>query len=234
MSVYKDAARGGDTDFRKKWDRQEYARLGEEREAREKKEAKARYEAKLSGTKPKLDSDLDSDSTGGGAKAISARKAQDWSSVVNKSYLVPFGAASGRRGKGAGFYCEACDETYKDNNAWIDHINSKQHLRKTGQTYAQDEATFAECAAYLAVLKARKHAGEKRKEYVLDDALVASAQRDAEERAAKKAKKKQDKIAAAATATKVKVEEDEPVVKGEEEDEMARLMGFGGFATTKV
>lgn len=221
MSAYQNTARGGDTDFRRKWDREEYARLAAERETRERAESKARYEAKMSGKKVKLDTTPDAD-----AKAITARKAQDFSEVKGKTYLVPFGASVGRKGKGAGFYCEACDETYKDNNSWIDHINSKQHLRKTGQTYNQERSTFEECVERLEMLKEKKRRQEKQAAYDINESLAVRAQRDDEERAAKKAKRQEDKQKA--KESQIKLE------SADGESEMAQLMGFGGFGSTKM
>lgn len=216
MSAYQNTARGGDTDFRRKWDREEYARLAEERETREKAESKARYEAKMSGKKVKLDDTPNPD-----AKSITARKAQDWSEVVNKTYLVPFGASVGRKGKGAGFYCEACDETYKDNNSWIDHINSRQHLKKTGQTFDQDKSTLEECVARLEMLKERKQRQEKQALYDINDSLAARTARDDAERAAKKAKRKENKEKGREALVKTEIEGTDP--------DMAAMMGFGGF-----
>lgn len=222
MSAYEKTARGGDTDFRRKWDREEYAQLAAEREAKEKAESKARYEAKISGKKIKTDDTPDPD-----AKVVTARKAQDWSEVVNKTYLVPFGASVGRKGKGAGFYCEACDETYKDNNSWIDHINSKQHLKKTGQNFNQERSTLEECIARLEYLKEKKRKLERQAKYSIDESLAGRARTEEQERAAKKARRQEEKQKVKEAS--VKQEEADP-----EEDEMARMMGFGGFGTTKV
>ena len=47
--AYGGAAGGGDTDFRKTYDREKYAVLAKEREQREREEGKARYEAKQEG-----------------------------------------------------------------------------------------------------------------------------------------------------------------------------------------
>lgn len=215
MSAYQNTARGGDTDFRRKWDREEYAKLGAEREAREKAEGKARYEAKMSGKKVQLESPSDAN-----AKAITARKAQDWSEVINKTYLVPFGASAGRKGKGAGFYCEACDETYKDNNSWIDHINSKQHLRKTGQKYDQERSTLQECIGRLDLLKERKRKQAEQAVYDINESLAQRKVQDDLDRAAKKAKRRENK------------EKGKESIKAEVmggDAEVAKLMGFDGF-----
>ncbi|ORY83786.1 hypothetical protein BCR37DRAFT_346186 [Protomyces lactucae-debilis] len=154
-------------------------------------------------------------------RAITARKKQDWSEVTGKSYLVPLGASVGRKGRGAGFYCEACNETYKDNNAWIDHINSKQHLQKTGQSYHQERATLEECLAHLEKLKQRQAASAERQAYDIEAELK---------------KRRQDELASREAARSAKRAKRDAVKAEEqiEESDMSRMMGFGGFGTTKV
>ena len=49
--AYGGATGGGDTDFRRTWDREEYAAKAREREKKTKEEGKARYEAALAGKK---------------------------------------------------------------------------------------------------------------------------------------------------------------------------------------
>lgn len=226
-SAYADTKRGGDTDFRRKWDRNEYAALAAEREEREKAEAKERWEAKMGKKKREASPE--------NAKSIIARKAQDYSEVINKSILVPMGAAIGRRGKGAGFYCEACDETYKDNNSWIDHINSKQHLKKTGQTFHQERATLEECRARLAYLKRKRHENREEQAYDIEKRLQERRRVEAEEKRAKKAAK--DKKKAEGRAARDVSRQNEQVKAEPLDDEqsvMASMMGFGGFGSTKV
>lgn len=102
-------APAGDTDFRKTWDLDEYAEKAKEREAKEKEEAKARYEAKLAGKK------YYKPMTGDETYTSARRNVMDFTGQVGKTQLVGAGAGVGKRGRGAGFYCEACDLTFKDN-----------------------------------------------------------------------------------------------------------------------
>ena len=103
-----------DTDFRKKYDRAEYAEKARVREAAEKEEGKLRYEAKLAGKK--YYAPLTGDET-----LTEARKSRlDVAGNVGKISLLPAGAATGKRGRGAGFWCEACDLTFKDNLQWVE------------------------------------------------------------------------------------------------------------------
>jgi U4/U6.U5 tri-snRNP component SNU23 len=152
-------APASDTDFRKTWDKSEYEAKAKKADEERREEAKARYEAKLEGKKWHKPVDFSSlDST-------SARSSRlDVASMVGKSTLVPAGSTVGKRGKGAGFYCEACDLTYKDNVQYIEHLNSKQHLINTGQSGEVKRATLRDVRERLEMLQARKrHLEEEEK-----------------------------------------------------------------------
>ena len=143
-----------DTSFRKTWDRDEYAAKASIREAAEREESKARYEAKLEGRK------YNPRSTPLDAKESSSRASRlDVTQNLGKTTLVPAGAATGKRGRGAGQYCPDCDLTFKDSLQWVDHLNSRQHLDAVGESGEVKRATLEEVRARLAWL-----AEEKRKE----------------------------------------------------------------------
>ena len=107
-----------DTDFRKKYDRAEYAEKARVREAAEKEEGKLRYEAKLAGKK------YYAPLTGDETLTEARRSRLDVAGNVGKISLLPAGAATGKRGRGAGFWCEACDLTFKDNLQWVEDRKS--------------------------------------------------------------------------------------------------------------
>ena len=141
-----------DTSFRKTWDRAEYTAKAEAREAKVKEEGKARYEAKLAGKKyvPRASTPPD-------AKETESRSSRlDVASNVGKTTLVPAGAATGKRGKGAGFYCEDCDLTFKDNLQFVDHLNSRQHLVAVGQSGEVRRVGVEEVRDRLAWLKRKR------------------------------------------------------------------------------
>lgn len=78
---------------------------------------------------------------------------------LNKVTLVPGTAVSGKRGKGVGFYCSACNLTYKDSIQYLDHLNSKQHLYATNeQDISVKPATLQQVKARLAQLVKQKQA----------------------------------------------------------------------------
>jgi U4/U6.U5 tri-snRNP component SNU23 len=181
-------APASDTDFRKTWDKAEYEAKGKKEAEDRREEAKARYEAKLEGKKwhkPVDFSSLDSTSARGSRL--------DVASMVGKSTLIPAGAGVGKRGKGAGFYCEACDLTYKDNVQYIEHLNSKQHLINTGQSGEVKRATLQDVRDRLEMLKARKRAQEEEDKLMGEVNIQARIQKaeelDAAEREEKRRKR---------------------------------------------
>lgn len=152
---------GGDTAFRKTWDREEYAARAEQRDQKTKEEGKARYEAALEGKKYHRRASTPED-----AKDTEARKARlNVADQVGKTMLVPAGAGQGKRGKGAGFYCDACDLTFKDNLQFVEHLNSKQHLVATGESGEVRRAGLEEVRERFEWLK-RKRDEEKKREAV--------------------------------------------------------------------
>ena len=174
-----------DTSFRRTWDKEEYAQRATAHEAKLKEEGKARYEAKLAGKKY-----FRRASTPPDAKQTEARKQRlDVGSQVGKTMLVPAGAAVGKRGRGAGFYCEACDLTFKDNLQLVEHYNSKQHLVNTGESGEVKRATVEEVRERLRWLK-RKMEEEKREETIdLEARLEFTREREEKEREERRRKR---------------------------------------------
>jgi U4/U6.U5 tri-snRNP component SNU23 len=179
---------GGDTDFRKTWDREEMAVKAKEREAREREEAKERYEAKAAGKTYRRRASTPED-----LRQTEARAERiDWSKMVGKQTLTSAAAAVGKRGKGAGAYCAPCDLTFKDNIQYIEHLNSKQHLVATGQSGEVKRATLEEVRERLRYLK-RKADEAKRDEVVDVDARLALGRERMEAEAEERRRKRNEK-----------------------------------------
>lgn len=176
-----------DTSFRKTWDRSEYTAKAEAREAKVKEEGRARYEAKLAGKKyvPRAATPPDA------AESNSRSARLDVASNVGKTTLILAGAATGKRGKGAGFYCADCDLTFKDNLQFVDHLNSRQHLVAIGESGAVRKAGLEEVRERLAWLK-RQMEEEKATEIVdLKGRLEVRTQEDEKEREEKRQKRRE-------------------------------------------
>lgn len=224
--------KASDTDFRKKFDREDFARQASEREAAEKEEGRLRYEAKLAGKKYYKPLS--------GAETLTAARITrlDVSKNVGKTVLMPVGAATGKRGRGAGFYCEACDLTFKDNLQWVEHENSMQHLRAIGQTGEVKRASVEDVRARIEEIWERLQ--EERDEQVktLGERLEKRKDEDEKEREARRLKRQalaQRKRDEKEREVAVKLEYGDDVrIEGEhDEDDMMAAMGIGGFGSSK-
>ncbi|EGY14028.1 U4/U6.U5 small nuclear ribonucleoprotein component snu23 like [Verticillium longisporum] len=225
-------APAGDTDFRKTWDLDEYAAKAKAREAEEREEAKARYEAKLAGKK------YYKPLTGNETMTTARQAGLDLSSQVGKTQLVAAGAGVGKRGRSAGFYCEACDLTFKDNKQFVEHMNTPQHLAATGQKMEVERASPEEVKARIQYWWDQKEELVKQQATGLHERLElrrAEDEREAEEKRRKRKEADERRRKEREEAEKVKTEYGDDVrIEGEhEEDDMMAAMGFAGFGTSK-
>lgn len=231
------AAGASDTDFRKKYDRAEYAQKAAERETAEKEERKARYEAKLAGKK--YYAPLTGEETLTEARA----NRLDVASNVGKTTLIPAGASMGKRGRGAGFYCEACDLTFKDNRQWVDHENSMQHLRAIGQTGEVRRATADDVHERIEKLWAEVEESKKGDGKTLQERLEVrreDEEKEREERRIKRAdvvRRRREEKEREEEKLKVKTEDmygDDVRVEGiHDDDDMMASLGITGFGSSK-
>ncbi|KAG8628877.1 hypothetical protein KVT40_002742 [Elsinoe batatas] len=197
---------GGDTDFRRTWDKAEYTAKAAAREAKLKEEGRARHEAALAGKKYHRRASTPPD-----AKETEARKTRlDVSAQIGKTMLVPMGSAVGKRGRGAGFYCENCDLTFKDNLQFVEHLNSKQHLVATGQTGEVKRATVEEVRERLEWLVRKKEEEKARETVDLGTRLEIAKDEEEREREEKRRKRneKRRKTKDGRGVEQVKVEDD--------------------------
>ncbi|KAK3117026.1 U4/U6.U5 snRNP associated protein [Teratosphaeriaceae sp. CCFEE 6253] len=151
-----------DTTHRRTWDRSDYAARAADREATLKEEGKARYEAKLEGKTYYRPSTVAAEDT----HDTEARRARlNVAEHIGKQTIVIAGGTQGKKGKSAGFYCEVCDLTYKDNLQFVEHLNSRQHLVGSGESGEVRRATLEEVRARFDMLIARRNE-EKEREVV--------------------------------------------------------------------
>ncbi|KAF8477304.1 hypothetical protein BDZ91DRAFT_778412 [Kalaharituber pfeilii] len=226
----------GDTSFRKKYDREEYARLAAEREATRRESKPGLHKHRREPTPPSS------------AHTTARTTRLNLEENLNKTTLVPAGAGVGKRGRGAGFYCDACDLTFKDSLQWVDHLNSKQHLYATGQTGEVERATLEDVRKRLEWLREKKR--QEQKELAeggvidLQKRLAERVRIEEEERIARREKRKEKrriKKEKASVIRKEHVSGDKEMTEASAEEEidpdtvaMAKTMGFSGaFGTTK-
>jgi U4/U6.U5 tri-snRNP component SNU23 len=162
---------------------------------------------------------------------------------LNKTMIVN---NPGGRGPGQpGFFCEVCNRTSKDSAAYLDHINGRsrefislglrrmdcselvillEDLRKLGQTTNIARSTIEQVRARIAFLREKTKEAANAKAYDFDQRLKeVKAKEDAiraEQKEKKKAAKEARRVETAATITT-------------EDNDMAAMMGFGGFGSTK-
>ncbi|KAK3390076.1 hypothetical protein B0H63DRAFT_464736 [Podospora didyma] len=228
-SAYGKAA--GDTDFRKKYDLEEYANKAKIREESEKEERKLRWEAKMAGKKYYKPMEGNEELT------VARNATQDFSRMVGTSTLVPAGAGVGKRGRGAGFYCEACDLTFKDNLQWIEHTNSMQHQRAIGRTGEVRKATPEDVHKRIEALWEQLQERKREQLVSLQERLEVRKEEEDKEREEKRKKRKEAderRRLEKEEAVKIKTEYGDDVrIEGEhDEDDMMTAMGFTGFGMT--
>lgn len=153
---------------------------------------------------------------------------------LNKITLVSGTAAPGKRGKGIGFYCEACNLTYKDSIQYLDHLNSKQHLYAIGdRDNSAVRATLKDVEARYNYLKEkieqeRKEASNGTAKVDLKARIEARRKVEEEER-----KKKQRQRIEKRERKRAKLELNEAKDEAVDDSGMAAMMGFSNFGTSK-
>lgn len=164
---------------------------------------------------------------------------------LNKTMVVqnPTGRGPGQ----PGFFCEACNRTYKDTTAYLDHINGRQRefqtfhpcivvlkyglptsldLRMLGQTTRISRSTVEQVRARIAFLREKTKEASNAKTFDFNKRLAEIKAKEDAARAEKKAQKKAEKEKA-----RMELVKDAVAVQGD--DEMAKMMGFGGFGSSK-
>lgn len=146
----------------------------------------------------------------------------------------------GKRGRSAGFYCSHCDLTFKDSLQWIDHQNSKQHLAAIGAKAEVKVATLEDVLQRIEWLKRQKQEREKGLQMDLKQRLEDDRRREEEERRERRERRKaarQRKKSGVVKSESGESKDMEKMQVDEEEDAdtiaMARMMGFGGFGSSK-
>ncbi|KAF8128266.1 hypothetical protein EV363DRAFT_1510632 [Boletus edulis] len=206
-------SKAGDTDFRKKWNKQEYAERAKKKDEEERQRMQENDERMKQGKAPRRGHKEDL------PKPTELMKRREQSLELDKNL------ASRRSWSWSTWlYCDTCSWTYKDTTGYLDHINSRSHLRKLGQTTRVERSTLEQVRARIALLRERTKEASAAKSFDFDKRLAEvkaqEAARREEKKTQKQAKKEQARILLAQEST-----------MGVEE--MATVMGFGGFGSTK-
>ena len=144
-------------------------------------------------------------------------------------------------GKGPGqpgFFCEACNRNYRDTTAYLDHINSRARtetiiicallsltqltdLRALGQSTKIERSTVEQVRERIAHLREQTKAASAAKAFDFEQRLADIKAKETALREQKKAEQK-----AAKEQARLEMMQDG-------NSEMAQLMGFAGFGSSK-
>ncbi|XP_065827015.1 zinc finger matrin-type protein 2-like [Oscarella lobularis] len=196
--------------FRRTWDKTHYEQLARERSSKEEEEKRVKIPKMKPGDKSLL-------------KPRSDDVAGDLESTVGKSIMISNDPVSQ---SAAGFYCKICDCVVKDSINYLDHVNGRKHQRNLGMSMKVERSTLDQVKARFEVHKKRAQAKFEVREYDMDAQVAAQREEEEKIRAEKREKRRQRK-------RKGKVDDINDQGGDEATSEMAALMGFGGFGTTK-
>ncbi|KEI37279.1 uncharacterized protein L969DRAFT_19326 [Mixia osmundae IAM 14324] len=205
-----------DVSFRRTWDSEKYAEKAREQASCAPSVCQL-PPADLAGKKPPKRTAKDLPKPTETAKA---REELELTKDLNKTVIV---ANPGGRGPGQpGYYCDVCNRTYRDSASYLNHLNSRSHLRTLGQTTRVARSTLDQVRAKIADLRAKSAEATKAKQYDFEQRLREIKRAEADDKDAKKAKRKEAIQAAKQAAMQ----------EGQDED-VAAQMGFGAFGTGK-
>eukprot|EP01134_Creolimax_fragrantissima_P007799 CFRG7799T1 len=198
-------SKASDTDFRRKWDVEEYKE--KERVREREKEDKERPQ------KP-VERDL-----------LRQRDFKvDLDSKLGKTQVVTKDTAASQSG---GYYCDVCDCVLKDSTNFLDHINGKKHQRNMGMSMKVKRSTADEVRDRFAHIKKRKLEAERAEEFDFEKRVAAAK---AEEERLKKKRRAREKEKKEEKAAKLGGAGNQLTA---EEEMMRKMMGFGSFDSSK-
>lgn len=198
-------ASGVDNTNRRKWNKDEYSQKAREREEKEQDLERHRPKVRIPSVqrKPLKHRDYEVDLT----------------SRLGKTQVVTQVAPLSQQ---AGYYCSVCECVVKDSANYLDHINGKKHQRALGMSMRVERATLKQVQERFDNLK-RRRSSPTFTEQDLDNRILKQQEEEEERKRQRREKKKEKKKEKA-------MEED---LAEDLDSDVAAMMGFGGFGSTK-
>lgn len=192
-------------DHRRKWDREEYEKLAEDRK-REEKEALEDDDKKKKGPPVKRE-------------MLKQREYKiDLDSKLGKSIVINKSTPTSQSG---GYYCNVCDCVVKDSINFLDHINGKKHQRNLGMSMRIERSSLD--AVKQRFVMNKKKMEEKKKEYDMAARMQELAEEEEKLKEYRREKRKENKR----KIEEISEDNNEP------SSELASIMGFSGFGSSK-
>lgn len=201
------AERSKPDDHRRKWDRSEFEKLARERLAAEEKEVKSSSSRDTGRREPTVKRDL-----------LKPRDYKvDLDSKLGKTQVITKTTPAAQLG---GYYCNVCDCIVKDSINFLDHINGKKHQRNLGMSMKVERSSLEQVRKRFEQNK--KQLDEKKKEYDFEERIKELKEEEEKQKVYRKEKRKDRKRRA-----------DDADLDDDADPDMAVVMGFSGFGTSK-